>query len=104
MDFSFLEFLTSSAFVITWYFIGVVGALVVAYDVLKINTEVNTALKAGWIIIIIFFSILGLLLYKVTCRSPNIGNYKKDEKKKVHHNYVNKNWKRVFGSAIKKIS
>lgn len=82
MDFSFLKFLTSNYFVITWYFIGICGALVVAYDELKTNTEVNSALKAGWIIIIIFFSILGLLLYKVTCRPPNIGNYKNDEKKK----------------------
>lgn len=99
MDFSFLEFLTSNAFVVTWYFIGIVGALVVAYDVLKINTEVNNALKAGWIIII-FFSILGLILYKVTCRPPNIGSYKNDEKKEVHHNYVNKKWKKVFGSVM----
>ena len=100
MDFSFLEFLTSRSFVITWYFIGIVGALVVAYDVININTEVNKALKAGWIIIVIFFSILGLLLYKVTCRPPNIGNYQNDEKKKVHHKYVNKKWKKVFGSVI----
>ncbi len=100
MDFSFLEFLTSNAFVITWYSIGIFGALVVTYDVLKINTEVNTALKFGWIIIIIFFSILGLLLYKVTCRPPNIGNYQNEAKKEVHHNYVNKKWKKVFGSVM----
>ena len=100
MDFSFLDFLTSNSFVVTWYLIGLVGTLVVAYDVLKLNTEVNKSLKAGWIIIIIFFSILGLLLYKVTCRPPNIGNYKNDEKKKIHHIYVNKKWKKVFGSVI----
>lgn len=70
------------------------------YDVLYVNTSVSKPLKVGWPIIIFFFSIIGLLLYLVTCRAPGIANLKEDKKKEVHHKYVTSVFNRVTGSVI----
>lgn len=100
MDFSFLSFLMMPAFVVPWYLLGVTGAIWILYDVTQVNTNVNTALKAGWPIIVIFFSIIGLLLYLITCRPPDISKYKGEKEKEVHHKYVKPQWKKVVGSVI----
>lgn len=96
----YLQFLTSSSFVLSWYISGIMLAGWVVYDELYINTPVNKSLKVGWPIIIIFFSIIGFLLYLLTCRPKEIANLTDDKKKKVHHIYVNKVFSKVTGSVI----
>lgn len=54
-------------FVILWYGFGIVAAGWVLYDSLVVNRYVMPALKVGWPIVVIFFSVIGLLLYLWTC-------------------------------------
>jgi len=100
LNFTFLSFLQEPWFVIPWYIFGILAAIWVTYDEIKINTQVNKALKYGWPIIFIFFSVIGLVLYLVTCRPPNIRGKNGNEEKKYHHRYVSPQWKKVTGSVI----
>ena len=96
----FLYFLAKPWFVIPWYGVGVAGAAWVYYDSFYVNKGVNKALKYAWPIIIIFFSVIGILLYLWTCRPPRIGKMSGEEEQKVHHEYVSSSFKKVTGSAI----
>jgi len=100
MDLSLLNFLMNPYFVIAWYGIGLFSAGWTLHDEIYVNKNVNLALKPGWIVIITFFSILGFLLYIKSCRPPNIENYSGEEAKKIHHKFVDVNWKKVVGSVI----
>lgn len=93
-------FLASSAFVLTWFISGFLLALWVIYDVLYVNTAVSKPLKVGWPIILLFFSVLGLLLYLYTCRVPRTAYLAAEEKKKVHHEYVSTTFDAVTGSVV----
>jgi hypothetical protein len=55
-------------FVVPWYGFGVLAGAWVLSDTLIVNTHVNPPLKAGWPIILVFFSVLGLVAYLWTCR------------------------------------
>ena len=71
------------------------------YDEYRVNTAVNAALKWAWPIIVFFFSVIGLWLYIRTCRPPEIGKIEEPEKKKkVHHEYVDTQVRKVTGSVI----
>lgn len=100
MSMHWLAFLAEPWFVIPWYGIGALGAVWVLYDVYRVNTEVNEALKWAWPIIVLFFSVIGLLLYWWTCRPGNIGSVPDDQKEDVHHRYVDKAFRKVTGSVI----
>ncbi len=100
MYLSFLIFLTNPYFVIVWYVCGLLLAGWTLNDMLYVNTEVNKALKPGWIIIIIFFSVLGFYFYQISCRPQNIQNVKAENKKTIHHEFVKPRWKKVVGSVI----
>jgi hypothetical protein len=100
MAFEFLTFLTDPMFVIPWYGFGVLAAGWVLYDTLTHNQYVNDPLKAGWPIIVTFFSVIGLILYLWTCRPPGIANRTGENAKQLHHDYVKAKWKRVTGSVI----
>jgi hypothetical protein len=100
MNFAFLGFLASPEFVVPWYAFGAAEAAWVVYDVFTANRDVNAALKAGWPVILVFFSILGLFLYLLSCRPPGIGRKSGKEAERLHHEYVSATWKRVTGSVI----
>lgn len=105
MHFQFLNFLTNEIFVLSWYVSGLIFAIWVIYDVHYVNTSVNKALKTGWPVIIIFFSIVGLFLYLRTCRPKGMTYFKKGINKKStqaknHHNYVASTFSKVTGSVI----
>lgn len=100
MHYGFLTFLTSPVFVIPWYGFGIFAAGWVLLDVLTANKNVNEALKIGWPIIIVFFSIIGLILYLWTCRAPGIIDRNGEDAKSYHHKFVNPEWKKVTGSVI----
>ncbi len=100
MDLSFLNFLMNPYFVIAWYGIGIFAAGWTLNDEIYVNTNVNLALKPGWIVIIIFFSVIGFWLYVISCRPPGIQNISGEEAKKVHHKFVSVTWKKVIGSVI----
>ena len=74
MNLNIFSFLGNPAFVVPWFGFGLVAALWVFYDTVSANNNVNEALKAGWPIVIAFFSIIGLFLYLLTCRPPGIIN------------------------------
>ena len=70
-----------------------------------VNTSVNKALKTGWPVVIIFFSIFGLFLYLWTCRPKGMSYFKtginkKSTHEKFHHNYVASTFSKVTGSVI----
>jgi len=100
MDFDWLSVFQLPTFVAAWYVVGIVGALWVTFDTLRINTHVNEPLKAAWPVIILFFSFVGVVLYFWTCRPPGIGYQHGDEAKRLHHRYVDRTWKKVTGSVI----
>ena len=100
MLFQGLTFLTNELFVLAWYVSGFAFAIWIIYDVLYVNTSVSKPLKVGWPIIVFFFSLIGLLLYLFTCRTPGIANLKDDVKKKVHNKYVTSVFNKVTGSVI----
>jgi len=100
MDFEFLSFLKSPAFVVSWYLLGIIFSAWTIYDVKKINIYVNPVLKIGWPVIIFFFSVIGFLLYLFTSRPPLIQEYQTEKAEKRFREYVNPTWKKVIGSVI----
>ncbi len=100
MSLDWLNFLMNPWFVLPWYGFGIFAAAWVLYDVLTTNRHVNQPLKAGWPIITVFFSVLGLGLYLLTCRPPEIERFSGEQAKKRHHAFVAPRWKKVVGSVI----
>jgi hypothetical protein len=100
MAFEFLRFLAAPAFVVPWYAVGALGALWVVYDTQVVNTNVNTALKGAWPVIVFFFSALGLALYWLTCRPPDIARKSGEDAERAHNEYVSKSYRKVTGSVI----
>jgi hypothetical protein len=100
MNFNFLTFLTNLVFVVPCFGFGLVAAAFVLFDVRIANQHVNEALKIGWPIIILFFSVIGLLLYLWTCRPPGIIHKQGSEAQSLHHEFVSPKWKKVTGSVI----
>jgi len=100
-DFSYLSFLAEPWFVIAWYAVGAAGAVWVVYDLYTVNTPVPPALKWAWPIIVLFFSVIGLLLYRWTCRPPGIDDETDGEHKEaLFKAYASPVHKKVIGSAI----
>ncbi len=100
-----LNFLTNGPFVVSWYASGLILAIWVIYDLFYVNTSVNKSLKAGWPIIFIFFSVVGLVLYLWTCRPGGMSFVKSEvnqkiSDKKYHHRYVSSTFSKVTGSVI----
>lgn len=100
MNWGFLSFLSNPAFVAAWYGFGIIAAAWVVYDEYKVNVNVQPALKWGWPIIVVFFSIFGLALYWFTCRPPKIQEKHGEEQKRAHHEYVDNMFRKVTGSVI----
>src|SRR5664279_399640 len=104
MNLEFLRFLTQSAFVIPWYAFGVIAAVWVLCDTLNANRHVTPALKAACPVIVLFFSVLGLALYLLSCRPKGIGSIQKragdEQAKRAHHEFTADTWKKVVGSDI----
>ena len=104
MNLEFLQFLAQPAFVIPWYGVGVLAGVWVLYDTFTANRDVGPALKAAWPIIMLFFSVIGVVLYICSCRPKRIGSIRKragdEEAKRVHHEFVSDTWKKVVGSDI----
>ncbi len=100
-----LSFLTNGSFVVPWYASGLTLSIWGVYDLFYVNTSVNKSLKAGWPIIFIFFSVVGLIFYLFTCRPKGMSFVKSNLNKKVsdkkyHHRYVSSSFSKVTGSVI----
>lgn len=101
MDWGFLSFLSEGWFVIPWYAIGMVGAVLVAYDIRTHNTPLKQAMKWAWPIIVLFFSVIGLALYYGTARAPGIARTRdQDRKAELHKEYEQNMGRRVNGAVI----
>jgi len=99
------SFLTNGFFVVSWYLAGLILAIWVLYDVYYVNTAVSKPLKTAFPIIIIFFSIIGLVMYLLTCRpkkmpflKPKISS--EDFEAKYHSKYVSNTFSKVTGSVM----
>jgi len=100
MNLNTFGFLANPTFVVVWYTFGLCAAGWAIYDMFTHNRNVMPPLKAAWPIIVIFFSIIGLLFYFWTCRPWGISSLPDDEAKRVHHGFVSKRWTKVIGSVI----
>jgi Domain of unknown function (DUF4396) len=100
MSLSYLSFLADPWFVVPWYGFGALAAAWVLRDTLVVNTHVNAPLKAGWPVILLFFSVLGLVVYLWTCRPRRIGRMTAEAAARAHHAYVDNTFKKVTGSVI----
>lgn len=95
-----LPFMAEPWFAITWYAIGVLGAVWVIYDALTANSALNPPLKVAWPIIVFFFSALGIALYLVTSRPSGIGRvHEHEEKLRRFTDYSKPRWRKVVSSA-----
>lgn len=104
MKLDFLNFLGDPLFVGAWYGVGIVAAAWVLYDSFHANRHVSVALKAGWPIFIVFFSVIGLALYWCSCRPPHIGALDGEAARQAHAAFVQARWKKVVGSVIHCVS
>jgi hypothetical protein len=84
----------------SWYGFGAVAAVWIIYNTFTANRHVMPALKAGWPIIALFFSVIGLLLYLASCWPPGIGQKHGEEAKQAYTGFVADRWKKVLGSVI----
>jgi hypothetical protein len=100
MNLAILSFLAEPWFVISWYSVGCVGAAWVIYDEIAVNKPLNTAVKWAMPIIVLFFSVIGLALYRWTCRPPGIGAKQGDEAKRTFKEYVEPTFRKVNGSIV----
>jgi hypothetical protein len=100
MSMDFRHFLTKAAFVLSWYGFGAAAAIWIVHDAFTANRHVMPALKAGWPIIALFFSVIGLVLYLTSCRPPGIGRKHGEETKQYHSAFVADRGKKVVGSDI----
>jgi hypothetical protein len=96
----FLAALAQPAVVVSWYAVGAAGAAWTLYDAMYVNRAMNRSLRWAWPIIVFFFSIAGLLLYRWTCRPPHIGELDDEAQQRVYRAYAGTTTKRVIGSAI----
>lgn len=104
MNLHFLRFLAQPAFVIPWYAFGAIGAVLVLRDTFTANRQVTPALKAAWPIIVLFFSVIGVVLYLGSCRPKHIGSIWNEagaeDANRTHREFVAEKWKKVVGSDI----
>ena len=101
MSWGFLWFLGEPWFVVPWYAIGALGALWVLYDMRVHNSVIKPAIGWGWLVIVFFFSVIGLVLYFITARAPGIGKIDDSEEKQQRHNeYEQSSLRRVNGAVI----
>lgn len=77
MDWGALSFLAEPWFVIPWYVIGVAGAVWVVLDARRdphrVERPYPRPLQGAWPVVVVFFSVIGLLLYVVTARPRGAG-------------------------------
>ena len=104
MNLQFLQFLAQPAFVIPWYAFGAIAAMLVLSDTFTANRQVTPALKAAWPIIVLFFSVIGVVLYLRSCHPRHIGSIRNEagaeDASRTHREFVAEKWKRVVGSDI----
>jgi len=100
MDWGVLGFLAEPWFVIPWYGLGLILAGWVLYDEYWVNVHVGPALKWAWPVIVLFFSLLGLLAYLLTSRSPGAGRLRGEAAKREHKEYVDTMPRKVTASII----
>lgn len=98
---NFFAFLAEPGFVVAWYAIGLLAGAWVWHDQRTSNTPLKTAIQWAWPIVVLFFSVLGLLLYFTTARAPGVAQARdEDEKKVLHDRYERSMIRRVNGAVI----
>jgi hypothetical protein len=73
MGWNALTFLAEPAFVIPWYVLGLIGAVLVIADIKALKTPPEAAMRWAWPIVTFFFAPVGLLLYVSLARNSRSG-------------------------------
>ncbi|MGE0653802.1 MAG: DUF4396 domain-containing protein, partial [Alphaproteobacteria bacterium] len=95
-----LGWMADPAFALPWFGVAVVCVAWVVYDSNTANSSLNPPLKVCWPILIFFFSVVGLLLYLVSSRPPDIGRFHTRHQKMVRFTeYSKPTWRKVVASA-----
>lgn len=100
MNWGSLSFLSNPWFVVPWYVTGLVSAYWVGHDQRHHNVHLPTALKWGFPILVFFFSIIGLALYLVAARPPNIAKKTGEENERAFKEFARSPVRKVTGSVI----
>ncbi len=72
-----IAFLAHPAFVVPWYAFGAAAAMWALHDEYRVNTMLPPAIKWAFPIIVLFFSVIGLVLYLWAARPKDIGAHRK---------------------------
>jgi hypothetical protein len=96
---SMLYWLANPAVVATWYAVGVISAVWIIYDTSTVNTPLPAALKWAWPILAVFFSIIGLILYLLTSRPPDLGLLPPDLRQHRFEQYAQSRVRKVIASV-----
>lgn len=95
-----LTFMAEPWFAIPWFAVGILGALWILWDSFHANSALNPPLKACWPILVLFFSIVGVVLYHLVSRPPDIGRYEgREAKMRRFTEYSRPTWRKVVASA-----
>jgi hypothetical protein len=100
-DLGYLAFLAEPWFVVPWYLVGAAGAIWVVRDTHTANPGVGAAVAWAWPIIVFFFSVIGLALYRLASRPGGIDRVDgEDAKSEAFSSYVRPRFRKVTGSVI----
>ncbi len=100
MSWDALYFLTRPAFVVSWYAIGIAAAVWVVYDVRVDNKALNKPLKWAWPIIMVFFSVIGIVLYFTAARPRGIGAKPAKQQQQILNRYAENGFRKATAAAI----
>ncbi len=82
-------------FLTVWFASAVLAAAWAGYDLFTHQPKIMPIIKVGWLLVILYLGIAGLILYVVSCRAPRASD---------HGEFVAPMWKRALGSVIHCVS
>lgn len=85
-----MEFGTLDWVVLTWFVATAASVLYVAWDSIFHNPE-YAVMKVGWVLVVLYTGVFGLVLYILTCKEPRPGE---------HEAFVRPMWKQAIGSTV----
>ncbi len=78
-------------FLVVWFSVAFLSAVWVAYDEITTQPEIMGVMKVAWVLITLYFGVVGVILYLTSCREPQPG---------THDQWVSPLWKQAVGSTM----
>ncbi len=78
-------------FLVVWFVVAFLSAVWVAYDEITTQPEIMGVMKVAWVLITLYFGVVGVILYLTSCREPRPG---------THDQWVSPLWKQAVGSTM----